>query len=235
MKNFILPFPQTKLHEMFPEKEIRQVDLDGLKVGITRIGDEYFAFENTSYNDVFGFFLSGPGIVGPWTAPAAFPNGAVNLAVVPNSTPPLPITISSVHNGQNGIITPLNAQYFVDNSSLSFINDADGYTTVLTAVSEVQCGQVYHIRLAIADGSDQGLSSYVWLEAGSFTSPTLEVNDDLGLDSTFMEIPCNSTINLIADGGLGATYQWFDNTGNQIGTDSSVVVGAGVVGLAIAR
>ncbi|SHO61998.1 Rieske (2Fe-2S) protein [Algoriphagus zhangzhouensis] len=47
MKNFILPFPQTKLHEMFPEKEIRQVDLDGLKVGITRIGDEFFAFEST--------------------------------------------------------------------------------------------------------------------------------------------------------------------------------------------
>lgn len=47
MKNFILPFPQSKLHEMFPEKEIRQVDLNGLKVGITRIGDEFFAFESS--------------------------------------------------------------------------------------------------------------------------------------------------------------------------------------------
>ena len=35
---------------------------------------EYFGFENTQYNDVFGFFLSGPGIVGPWSSPAAFPN-----------------------------------------------------------------------------------------------------------------------------------------------------------------
>ena len=40
---------------------------------------EYFAYENTQYNDVFGFFLSGPGIAGPYA------NGAINLAIVPNS------------------------------------------------------------------------------------------------------------------------------------------------------
>ena len=85
---------------------------------------EYHTFENTQYNDVFGFFLSGPGITGPYSSPPIHPNGSINLAIVPNSNPPLPITISSVHNGQNGAITPLNAQYFVDNSSLSFINDA---------------------------------------------------------------------------------------------------------------
>jgi len=182
---------------------------------------EYHTFENTQYNDVFGFFLSGPGIVGPYA------NGAINLAIIPNTNPPLPITISSVHNGQNGVITPMNAQYFIDNSSLATIGDADGFTTIFTAKAIVQCGQTYHIRLAIADGSDQGLSSYVWLEAGSFTSPILEVNDNLGLDSTFMEIQCNSTITLTADGGVGATYQWFDDVGNMLGTDSSLVVGAG--------
>ena len=53
---------------------------------------EYFAYENTQYNDVFGFFLSGPGINGPYA------NGAINLAIVPNSNPPLPITISSVNS-----------------------------------------------------------------------------------------------------------------------------------------
>ncbi|MEJ6749178.1 MAG: choice-of-anchor L domain-containing protein, partial [Flavobacteriales bacterium] len=40
---------------------------------------EYFTYENSQYNDVFGFFLSGPGIAGPYA------NGAINLAVVPNS------------------------------------------------------------------------------------------------------------------------------------------------------
>ena len=183
---------------------------------------EYFGFENSQYNDVFGFFLSGPGIAGPYS------NGAINLAVVPGSNPPLPITISSIHNGgAGGIFTPTNDQYFVDNSALAFINDADGYTTVFTATAIVQCGQPYHIKLAIADGSDQGLSSYVWLEAGSFSSPVLDVVDNFGIDSTFMEIPCDSTILLTADGGAGATYQWFDDSGNMLGTDSSLYVGAG--------
>ena len=178
---------------------------------------EYFAFENTSYNDVFGFFLSGPGISGPYA------NGAVNLAIVPGSSPPLPITISSVNS-----VTPINAQYFVNNQNgLDTIADADGLTTVLTAIAVVQCGETYHIRLAIADGSDQGLSSYVWLEAGSFKSPILNVTDNLGFDSTYMEIPCNSSVMLIADGGLGATYTWMNEIGMIISNDSSIVVGPG--------
>jgi gliding motility-associated-like protein len=178
---------------------------------------EYFAFENTSYNDVFGFFLSGPGISGPYA------NGAENLAIVPGSNPPLPITISSVNS-----VTPINQQYFVNNQNgLDTIADADGLTTVLTAVAVVQCGQTYHIRLAIADGSDQGLSSYVWLEAGSFKSPVLNVTDNLGFDSTYMEIPCNSSVMLTADGGTGATYEWINETGMILSTNSSVVVGPG--------
>ena len=189
---------------------------------------EYFGFENSQYNDVFGFFLSGPGITGPYSSPTTHPNGSINLAIVPGSNPPLPITISSIHNGGvGGIFTPMNDQYFVDNSLLSFINDADGYTTVFTAVSEVQCGQSYHIRLAIADGSDQGLSSYVWLEAGSFSSPTLDIADNMSIDSSYMEIPCNASIILLADGGQGATYQWYDSSNTVIGTDSFITVGPG--------
>jgi len=189
---------------------------------------EYFGFENSQYNDVFGFFLSGPGITGPYSSPPTHPNGSINLAIVPGSNPPLPITISSIHNGGvGGIFTPMNDQYFVDNSLLAFINDADGYTTVFTAVSEVQCGQSYHIRLAIADGSDQGLSSYVWLEAGSFSSPTLDIADNMSIDSSYMEIPCNASIILLADGGQGATYQWYDSSNTVIGTDSFITVGPG--------
>ncbi len=123
---------------------------------------EYNGWENTTYNDIFSFFLSGPGITGPYASPAGFPGGAINIAGVPNSDPPLPITISSV----NGT---LNEEYYIDNPNSEGIN-ARGYTVVLEAVSEVVCGETYHIKLAIADGSDTGLASYVLLEEGSFSS-----------------------------------------------------------------
>ena len=55
---------------------------DSLKFKYVFGSQEYFTYENTQYNDVFGFFLSGPGIAGPWA------NGAINLAVVPNTNPP---------------------------------------------------------------------------------------------------------------------------------------------------
>ena len=179
---------------------------------------EYFGWENTQYNDAFGFFLSGPGIAGPWT------NGAVNLAYIPNTNPQLPITISSVNS-----VTPINQQYFIDNQNgLNIIADADGFTTVFTAQAAVQCGATYHIKLVIADGSDGALSSYVWLEAGSFTSPELSVVDDLGIDSTVMDIACGEGITLSANVvDPGVTYQWYDSTSTVFSTDSSVTVSGG--------
>jgi len=123
---------------------------------------EYEAWENTQYNDIFAFFLSGAGINGPYNAPAAFPGQAINIASVPDSDPELPITISSV----NGLI---NAEYYVLNESPDVC--MNGYTTVLTAVYPVICGETYHIKLAIGDGSDTILDSVVILEEGSFGSP----------------------------------------------------------------
>ena len=179
--------------------------------------EEYFAYENTAFNDVFGFFLSGPGINGPYA------NGAINLAVIPNSSPELPVTISSVN-----AVTPINQQYFVDNTGgIDTIASADGLTTIFTAKALVQCNETYHIRLAIGDGTDGLLDSYVWLEAGSFSSPILEVINDLGIDSTVLDIPCNSSVILAANGGVGATYQWFDSNNVVISTDSFVNVGPG--------
>ena len=52
--------------------------------------NEYLTWINSEYNDVFGFFISGPGISGPYSSPSGFPNGSINIANVPNSTPPLP-------------------------------------------------------------------------------------------------------------------------------------------------
>ncbi len=129
--------------------------------------DEYLAWINSQYNDIFGFFLSGPGINGPYT------DNAINLAEVPGSDPQLAITISSVNN-----VT--NSAYYVDNQGNDILCQ-NGYTVKLTAESEVECGETYHIRLAIADGSDTALESIVILESGSFESNSV-VEVDLSID-----------------------------------------------------
>lgn len=129
---------------------------------------EYVGFAD--FNDAFGFFLSGPGINGPYT------NNAKNIALVPNTN--LPISIANINNGTSGTNGPCtNCQYYIhnppsNNSPVTAI-ESDGFTTVLTAYSQVICGETYHIKLAIGDSFDEQYDSYVFLEAGSFQSNQL--------------------------------------------------------------
>ena len=123
---------------------------------------EYEGYENTMFNDIFAFLLSGEGINGPYVAPPDFPGQAINIATLPDTDPALPVTISSV----NGSVNP---EYYVENTSADFC--LRGHTTVLTAVYPVVCGETYHIKLAIADGTDAAYDSVVILEEGSFGSP----------------------------------------------------------------
>jgi gliding motility-associated-like protein len=119
--------------------------------------EEYLEYVDAGFNDVFGLFISGPGI-----------SGTQNIAKLPNQTI---VSIDNVNNVSN------NA-FYVDNGDG---NDApynansqyiqyDGYTRVLTASSPVQCGQTYHLTIAIADAGDGILDSGIFLEAQSLTS-----------------------------------------------------------------
>ncbi|TVR39862.1 MAG: PKD domain-containing protein [Cryomorphaceae bacterium] len=163
---------------------------------------EYSGFVCSSFNDVFGFFLSGPGITGPYS------NNAMNIALLPDGV--TPVTINNVNNGANdffgggtgqpcsfgGNNCPCNPQYFTDNGSG---NGTDlhsdmcfgGYTVPLQAIALVECGLTYHIKLAIANAVDGALQSAVFLEAGSFASSsliTVDLQIDAGLnDSTLVE------------------------------------------------
>lgn len=136
---------------------------DSIKFNYFFGSNEYLTWVNTQYNDVFAFFLSGPGITGPFGAPAGFPDGAINIAILPDTDPPLPITISSVNNN-------LNSQFYINNQpNVGFFQN--GLTTMLTAeAGGLICGETYHIKLAIADGTDTVLESVVVIEAGSFSS-----------------------------------------------------------------
>lgn len=128
--------------------------------------EEYPEWVGSEYNDVFGFFVSGPGITGPYSSPGGFPNGAANIALIPGTT--TPVAINNVNNGDDNNGPCENCAYYEENTN----NDVqyDGYTTVLTAQVVVTPCQTYHIRLAVADAGDRIYDSGVFLEAGSFTS-----------------------------------------------------------------
>jgi gliding motility-associated-like protein len=130
--------------------------------------EEYMEWVNSSFNDIFGFFLSGPGIDGP------FSNNGINIALVPGTN--LPVTIDNVNLNNNGIYYVDNGDGFTepsfsDNSYIQF----DGFTVPLIASAAVQCGQTYHIKLALADSGDSALDCGVFLEEGSFSSNALSI------------------------------------------------------------
>lgn len=130
--------------------------------------DEYHEFANTAYNDVFGFFLSGPGIVGPFT------NNAINIAVLPLSN--IPVSINNINNGGMNAGPCVNCQYLINNPPNSPTIQYDAFTVVLTAKHAVTPCMTYHIKLAISDVSDHVYDSGVFLEENSFTSTSLTVN-----------------------------------------------------------
>jgi hypothetical protein len=104
-----------------------------------------------TFNDVFGFFLSGPGYA-----------GAVNFAVLPNGDR---VSVSNI----NAVKNPA---YLVDNTNGANLQ-YDGLTRELTAKIKVTPLQTHHIKLAIADVGDSYYDSGVFIKAGSIMTGTV--------------------------------------------------------------
>ncbi len=135
--------------------------------------EEYPEYVCSSFNDVFGFFISGPGISGPYS------NNAINIAIIPEAFPQLPVAINSVNNGTVGsfgsasnCISLAYSGLYIDNLGVGGTTIVyDGFTRTLTATVVLQACEEYHIKLAIADAADGVYDSGVFLEANSFSSP----------------------------------------------------------------
>jgi len=144
--------------------------------------EEFSEFVEGDFNDVFGFFVSGPGIDGP------FSENAENIAIVPGTE--IPVSIQTINNGAVSYGEPMgpcnNCEYFVFNGDGEcFFNEPsctdetyiqyDGFTTVLTTGIPVQPCETYHIKLAIADSGDSGLDSGVFIQGQSFSTKGIEI------------------------------------------------------------
>jgi len=127
--------------------------------------EEYPEYVN-SYNDVFGFFISGMN-------PAGGMYSNQNIALIPNTS--LAVSISNVNNGTSNTGPCVNCAYYVNNSSGTFVR-MDGLTTVLTAKAVVYPCMTYHLKIAVGDAGDHVYDSGVFLEAGSFSSNSISIS-----------------------------------------------------------
>jgi hypothetical protein len=190
---------------------------DTLKFRYVFGSEEYPEYVCSMFNDVFGFFLTGPN-------PAGGTYSSQNIAIIPGSGG-LPVAINTVNPGVPGSSSGGGSCTSLAYSSFYFDNEAppgatvqyDGFTVPLTAIAPVVCGQTYHIKLAIADAGDGAFDSGVFLEAGSFTSQGVTIVPEISYgganDSTLYE-------------GCGNACVYFIRTTNLANTDTiNVTIG----------
>lgn len=159
--------------------------------------EEYEEFFCSSFNDVFGFFVSGPN-------PGGGDYNNENIALVPSTT--LAVAINNVGPFDcNGVD---NSVYYNNNDGDLTI-EYDGYVDLLTAAIDLVPCQTYHIKLAIADRGDRVLDSGVFIEAGSFVSTAIII------EPTITDVTCpggsDGAIDIELSGGEGSTsfdYDW---------------------------
>lgn len=158
--------------------------------------EEYPEFVGGSFNDVFGFFVSGENPSG-----VAYDN--YNVAQLPNGTP---VSINSVNANNN------NA-YYVNNAGNTMIT-YDGLTTVLLPVLDVVPCQPYVFKLAIADAGDSSYDSAIFIDFISCATSVAAVSPNI-VPATCSD--ANGSISLGIEGGTGpfeiAWQNYPDSTG----------------------
>lgn len=149
--------------------------------------EEYPEYVCSSFNDVFGFLITGPD-------PATGINTTWNAAIIPHTVSTahphgIEVTINSVNQGVAGGSGGSGCYYTYSNFYV--INHApgasggpnnaqgvqyDGFTQKLSAnATLVPCAQ-YHMHISVCNVSDNAYDSGVFLEKKSFNSPSADVS-----------------------------------------------------------
>lgn len=174
---------------------------DTVRFSYVFASEEYPEYVGSQFNDVFGFFISGPGI----------PGGQRNIAAVP--TTGQVVAINNINNGAANDGPCMNCEFYRDNTETVTSPQNiqyDGMTTILEAVSRVQCGETYHLVIAIADVGDGLWDSGIFLEANSLSSETpvdisYEMSRQAYQDKNLMAEACvTTTVTVERSGDISA-------------------------------
>ncbi|MEM6697224.1 MAG: choice-of-anchor L domain-containing protein, partial [Bacteroidota bacterium] len=183
--------------------------------------EEYCEFVGSVFNDVFGFFVSGPGIQGTFT------DNAINVALIPDTDEF--VSINNVNSQRNSSFyvkneRPIDANVCNVQFAPQYPEDIeyDGFTVRLRATFEVIPCETYHIRLLVGDVADDKLDSAVFLEAKSF---------DLGEATSVMANAFGSDDNIMYEGCTNGEFIFSRPRGSSVEED--LVVDFNLVGEAI--
>lgn len=159
---------------------------DTLRFKYAFASEEYPEFICSNFNDVFGFFISGPN-------PAGGNYVGQNIALIPDPADPSGntfttdfVSINNIHPATNKCAASYETYYNENTSSTHLVYGA--YINTFTAQALVTPCQPYTIRLAISDVGDNRLDSGVFLEAKSFGTDQVGVDiQTISLDGSIAE------------------------------------------------
>ncbi|HQP11675.1 MAG TPA: choice-of-anchor L domain-containing protein [Candidatus Omnitrophota bacterium] len=140
--------------------------------------DEYNEYTNSSFNDVFGFFVDD-----------------TNIALIPGTS--TPVSINNVNGGNNPYGSNSSYPEYYNNNNREdggpyYDLEYDGFTDVFMAQVLGLSAGTHHIKLAIADAGDYSLDSAVFIQSGTFSD-----------EPTNPSIPEPSTVLLFSTGIAG--------------------------------
>lgn len=211
------------------------------KLKVALASEEYPEFANNGFSDVFGVFLSGQDISGPFPAPAGYPNGSVNIAVIDPTVVPISyISINNINNGNNNNGPCENCQYYVNNGigntpALNPYIQYDGFTTVFEIGHAVTPNLTYHLRISVSDVGDRLYDTGLYLEEGSFIASTPEAAGPIAGPATVCYNSQQVTYSIEEIPGA-TSYIWTlpsgvsgSSTTNTITVDYTVSASSGVI------
>lgn len=202
---------------------------DSIAFNYVFASEEYNNFVGSSFNDVFGLFIKGPGI----QTQAGLPTNTRNIAVLPSTISSSNVVSINNVNAGNGTTNPaVNPSYYINNYSLepTYISSPvdnnrsnffryDGLTRRLIAKTSVIPCQTYTLTFAIADVGDGAYDSGVFIENGS-----LQSFGDLPIPKSpiihVQPLNCNQMTLSVADADTAYSNLVWSN--GQIGTSITV-------------
>jgi subtilisin-like proprotein convertase family protein len=140
-----------------------EVQTDRIEFNFNFLSEEYNEYVGSQFNDVFAFFISGPGIT-----------GEENLAVIPGTT--IPVSVNTINNQEFW-------QFYHDNTNGNTNIEFDGFTTLLKAEKSglIPC-ETYTLKFMLADAGDPIYDAGVLLQENSLVQASVS-----GSASTYSE------------------------------------------------